>query len=48
VLPPARRFDLGSAAAVVDDDDLFTAKGVEQPPERVARAIGDRDDRCAQ
>jgi hypothetical protein len=48
VLPPGRRLDLGPAAAIVDDDDLFTAKGVEQPPECAARAIGDGDDRCAQ
>ncbi len=47
--PCARVGDLLAALPVVDDDDLVGLAGerVEQPPERRARAIGDRDDRNA-
>jgi hypothetical protein len=43
-----RRVDLGPAAAVVDDDDLVGLEGVEQPPERLAGAVGDDDDALGQ
>jgi hypothetical protein len=36
--------DLGSAAAVVNDDHLVDVQGVEQASERLAGAIGDDDD----
>jgi hypothetical protein len=45
VLARSSSLDLRPAAAVVDDDDLLALQGVEQPPEHLAREVGDHYDR---
>jgi hypothetical protein len=48
VLPLGGRRDLRPAAVVDDDDLLGVAERVQEPAERLARVVGDDDDRSRQ